>query len=123
MADTVARLEFSRRTDLLLEILGARDRPSEPIRGLISGFERAKQLAKTRNLIAHNPVMLDLYVNETKTDGYVERSIRSAREKAEPFRLHDLKEFAHAVEDLASELWVHYMNAVGSSDAIYRLHD
>jgi hypothetical protein len=34
------------------------------LRGLLRGFIQAKSLAKTRNLIAHNPLMFDIYVND-----------------------------------------------------------
>jgi len=91
---TAARLTFSRRVDLLLEILKGRKELSIPLQGLREGFNHAKRLTKTRNLIAHNPLLLDLYANETMDDRYVEWSIRSAREGEAPFRLEDLKEFA-----------------------------
>ena len=119
---TAVRLEFGRRVELLLEILEGRENPSVALRGLIDGFKSAKELAKTRNLIAHNPVMLDIYVNETMDDHYVERSIRSARGGAEPFRLEALREFASDVENLASALWGHYMNVAQTSEGAFRLH-
>ena len=119
---TAVRLEFGRRVELLLEILESRENPSVALRGLIEGFKSAKELAKIRNLIAHNPVMLDLYLNETMDDHYVERSIRSVRGGAEPFRLEDLKQFASDVEQLASALWGHYMNAAQTSEGVFRLH-
>ena len=119
---SAVRLEFGRRVDLLLEILEGRESPSAALQGLIDGFKSAKGLAKTRNQIAHNPVMLDLYVNETMDDHYVERSIRSARGGAEPFRLEDLKEFSAYVENLAAALWGHYMKVAQTSDGVFRTH-
>jgi hypothetical protein len=71
IGNSAARLEFSRRVDLLIEMLEGRSELNESMRGLLDGFRRAKGLARTRNLIAHNPVMLDIYVNLRA--GYLQR--------------------------------------------------
>lgn len=122
LAVTAARLEFGRRVDLLLEILSGMAASAEPvISKLIESFRTAKRLADTRNLIAHDPVMLDLYVNEAKDDHYVERTIRSVRGNKSPMRLAVLKEFASEVEHLAAELWLQYLDAVRGRDMPFRV--
>ena len=103
--ETTSRLGFSQRIDLILEILEAR----MPISGYVSQFigklKRAKVLASTRNHIAHNPVMLNMFVHKTSGDVTLERSIATIR--GEKFiDLASAKEFAAEVEDLASTMWL-----------------
>jgi hypothetical protein len=122
IGNSAARLEFSRRVELLIEMLEGRGALNESMRGLLDGFARAKVLARTRNLIAHNPVMLDVYVNLGTSDVLTERSIRSARSGAQTLTLEELKEFAAEVEDLAASLWLHYLNASGDASSLWRNH-
>jgi len=120
ISDSSARLDFSRRVDLLIEILEGRPQLNEDMQGLLEGFKRAKILAKTRNLIAHNPVMLDIYVNLGTSDVLTEHAIRSARSGQQTLKLDELKEFAAEVEDLSAKLWGHFTRASGSSDSLWR---
>jgi hypothetical protein len=122
IAESAARLEFSRRVDILIEIMEGRPALTPTFAALLNGFKRAKVLAKTRNLIAHNPVMLDIYVNPLTDDIYTEHTIASARSTGQTLNLEQLKEFAAEVEDLSSTLWLHFMQAVDSSDSLFRNH-
>ncbi len=68
-------------------------------------LKKAKDLAKVRNDIAHNPVMLNIFVHKTSGDILLERSIATVRGD----RFIDLasaKEFADEVEDLAATMWL-----------------
>src|SRR5690242_10626716 len=65
---TAARLDFGRRVELIVELLEARDGRTSNLDAILHGMKRAKSLARKRNLIAHNPVMLNLYVNEDETE-------------------------------------------------------
>lgn len=120
IAESAARLDFSRRVDILIEILEGRPALTPPLAALLGGFKRAKVLARTRNLIAHNPVMLDIYVNPHTEDIYTEHTIASARSTGQTLNLEQLKEFAAEVEDISSTLWLHFMQAVNSSDSLFR---
>ncbi|TAJ16272.1 MAG: hypothetical protein EPO47_07700 [Rugosibacter sp.] len=122
IAESAARLEFSRRADILIEILEGRPALTEPMAALLAGFKRAKVLARTRNLIAHNPVMLDIYVSPHTEDIYTEHTIASARSSGQTLTIEQLREFAAEVEDLSSSLWFHFMQAANSSDSLFRSH-
>jgi len=88
--------------------------------GLRDGFRRAKTLVKTRNLIAHNPVMLDLYTRDGSDELAAERSIRSILPDEAALDLAALKEFVAEVENLAAKLWYHYLQIVGSAEPLWR---
>lgn len=122
IAASVARLEFSRRADILIEILEGRPTLTESLEALLTGFKRAKELAKLRNLIAHNPVMLDIYVNPQTEDIYTEHTIASARSTGQTLNIEQLKEFAAEVEDLSSSLWGHFFQVSNSTDSLFRTH-
>src|SRR5688572_14790903 len=102
IAKSTARLGFALRAGLLIEILEARVDRNAGLDQLLDCFKRAQPLAKKRNLIAHNPLMLDLFVNEDETQMFAEPWIKSAR-SGETMSFEDLQEFAGAVEDLSIE--------------------
>ena len=118
--DTASRLDFSRRAEWIVEVLEARSERSSEMSALLNGFKRAKELAQLRNLIAHNPVMLELYVNEDETQSFTRHAISSARTGKQSLDLDGLKEFAGEVEQLSSELWMALLNMAQSSEHLWR---
>ena len=122
ISDTASRLDFSRRAELLVEVLEARTETGPDMSALLKGFKRARELAQLRNLIAHNPVMLELYVNEDETESFARRAISSARTGKQSLDLDGLKEFAEEVEQLSSELWMALLKVAGSSEYLWRTH-
>lgn len=115
-----AKLNFGSRVDLLLELLEAREARDAHLETIMIGMKRAKELARKRNLIAHNPVLLNLYVNDDETEQLVQYSISSARSEGQTIDLDELREFADEVSDLSSTLWMAFLNASGTSDHLYR---
>lgn len=94
-------LALGQRIDLLLELL--EQRSGDPAVELAKLLARAKAMSETRNLIAHNPLVLDVYASE---GGSVEirESIASLR-KDRHISLLDLQEFASEAEALASSIY------------------
>jgi len=121
IGDSAARMDFYRRAELLIEILEARPERDANLNAILLGIKRAKVLAKTRNLIAHNPVMMNLYVNDDETEAFAQHAISSARAGNQTLDLDDLKEFAAEVEDLSSTLWLTFMKLTGASDHLWRV--
>jgi hypothetical protein len=115
-----AKLGFGSRVDILLELLAARETRDSRLEAIMIGMKRAKELAKKRNLIAHNPVMLNLYVNKDETEHLAEYSISSARSEGQTMDLDELREFAAEVEDLSATLWMAFLNTSGTSDHLFR---
>jgi hypothetical protein len=105
---SVGGLDFAKRVDILIELLEGRQSLDPNLRGLLRGFIRAKSLAKTRNLIAHNPLMFDIYVNDDASKVILEQSITSTRSGAKRIKLDQLRIFADEVESLAGQLWGHF---------------
>jgi hypothetical protein len=105
ISETSSRLQFARRVDLIVEILEGRNPLPKVVSDFVAMLKRAKELAKTRNDVAHNPVMLNMFVHKTSGDVMLEHSIATVRGE----RFIDLpaaKEFAAEVEDLASSMWL-----------------
>lgn len=120
IASSTASLDFSRRVEVLLEILNSRKELTESLSKLRDGFKRAKELAKTRNLIAHNPLMLNLYVNHETQESVPVYRIDSARSAKHSITLDELKEFAAEVDDLAATIWLEFGNVAGEDGQIWK---
>lgn len=122
ISDTASRLEFSRRAELIVEVLEARPERNPEMSVLLDGFKRAKELAQLRNLVAHNPVMLDIFVNEDESQISARHSISSARTGKQSLDLDGLKELAGEVEQLSAKLWMAFLKVGKSSEHLWRTH-
>lgn len=92
---------LAQRIDLLLEILETYQTP--PYLRLSDGLKRAKNLAKTRNLIAHNPLFFEVY---ERPDGTLfHQEVIAAMHKDRKITLEELQDFAEKSETLASKLY------------------
>lgn len=103
--ESSSRLPFARRVDLVVEILEGRSPLPAAVSEFVALLKRAKELATTRNDIAHNPVMMNVFVNKTTGDLLFERSIATAR-GGRFIDISAAKEFAAEVEDIAASLWL-----------------
>jgi hypothetical protein len=108
ISNAAGRLPFAKRVDLILEILEGRDLDDHALQFVIS-LKRAKKLAETRNDIAHNPVMLNVFVHEASGDVLLEQSISHVRADR-VIDLEQMKEFTEDVKNLASAMWGQIMN-------------
>jgi len=104
-SETVARLPFSRRVEFIVEILEGRAPLPSRVAEFVASLKRAKKLAGTRNEIAHNPVMLNVFVHMASGDLLLEHCIATAR-SGKFIDLAQAKEFADEVEDLAASMWL-----------------
>lgn len=94
-------LNLTPRVDLLLEILESYPVP-ECIE-LSEKLERVKALAKTRNLIAHNPLVLEFY--EDGNGGYAyKEAIAAIHREGHKITLAEVQDFAAKSEQLAGDL-------------------
>lgn len=107
-----SRLPFSRRVDLIVQILEGRSSQPPSVMTLIATLKRAKALSEYRNMIAHNPLLLDLYIDQASGDMKAERAITAARSEGKSIDLAGLKELAAEAESLASELYLVLGNIV-----------
>lgn len=94
-------LKLSQRIDLLLELLESHDLPECSV--LADRLRQAKSLVPTRNLIAHNPLVLEFY--EQANGGYAfAEAIAAIHREGHKITLQEAQEFAALSEKLASEL-------------------
>ena len=120
IAESASRLSLVNRADLIIELLENRHGLDDHMSCLLPGFKQAKQLAGLRNQIAHNPVMLDVYINEDEARLFSRHSITSARTGKQSLNLEDLKEFSSKVEQLSSELWMAFLNVAQSAEPLWQ---
>lgn len=103
--ESSSSLPFARRVDLIVEILEGGSPLPVGVSDFVALLKRSKELAKTRNDIAHNPVMMNVFVNKTTGDVLLERSIEAAR-GGRFIDISAAKEFAAEVEDIAASMWL-----------------
>ena len=105
IVEASSRLSFGRRVDFIVEILEGRAPLPAEVAAFVDMLKRAKKLAETRNDIAHNPVMLNVFVHKVSGDVLLEHSIAAAR-GGRFIDLASATEFADEVEDLAAAMWL-----------------
>lgn len=105
ICETSSQLLFARRVELLVEILEGRSPLPPVVSEFVAMLKRARELAKTRNDIAHNPVVMNMFVNKSTGDILLERSIATAR-GGRVIDIAAAKEFAADVEDLVASMWL-----------------
>lgn len=119
ISETSSKLGFVRRIDLIVEILEGRRPIPEPAEIFIGQLKRARELSATRNDIAHNPVMMNMFRYGDSDDFALKHCIATAR-GGRIIDLADAKKFADAVEDLAATMWLQIgkvATSVSGSDA------
>lgn len=99
-AKPLAELSFVSKVKILLKDL--RSRPGVAFSALIEQLQDARELAKKRNLIVHNPLVLQVYEKE---GGYACQEVISALHKSEVVTLEDLGELVDKMEKLAADLY------------------
>ena len=94
-------LRLSQRIDLLLELLEEKSQPE--CLELSEKLKQVKVLVPTRNLIAHNPLVLEFY--EHPEGGYAfSEAIAAIHKVGQKITLPEAQEFAAASQRLATEL-------------------
>ena len=100
--ETAKKFSLSRRIDLIIEILSIYNHKDiTKFKGLL---KKVKLLSEQRNLIAHNPLVLDIYQND-KNELLIKEKIHSLRNPNKHIRLDELKKLAEDSENLSGELY------------------
>lgn len=102
---TASRQGFTFRVDLIVEMLGGWKSKSVQITTFIQLLKRAREFARMRNDIAHNPVMLNVFANKISNDLAFEHCISTIR-GGRVIDLPTVIEFANEVESLAARMWL-----------------
>ncbi len=109
---SVATLPLSKRIDLISNILSIRKENSE-IKDILKHLHRVKNLSKYRNILAHNPLMANVYEHRESGKITVKNLISSVRRGNKAIDLSEIEELAAEVESIAAELWMLVSNATG----------
>lgn len=101
IARSTAKPGLKHRIELITEILSGYQ--GEMFVDLAAKLKEAGSMAETRNLIAHNPLVLDFY---QRADGAIfHREVIRALHKEKTITLEELQDFAQRAETLASDLY------------------
>lgn len=94
--------KLTQRIDLILELVEGRS--EAPFWKLSELLLKAKDLARTRNLIAHNPLVLDIY-EHPDGDIQIKQNIVSLHKEDHSISLPELEDFAAESQRLATALY------------------
>jgi Resolvase, N terminal domain len=111
VANTSSNLSFARRVGLLVEIIEGRCVAPGPAAELASKLKATKTLSEVRNVIAHNPLQLEVCARSAG-DATAERNLISAKPQGKLIDLASLKEYVAKVEDAVSELYLAPVSAM-----------
>ena len=98
--DSLTTLNLEKKLEIIDSLLGQYEQ--DEIKSLRILFKQVKALATTRNLIAHNPLVLDIY-ESPDGDYKLDSRIRSLRNEKH-YTLQEIQEFAKKAEDLGTQL-------------------
>ncbi len=104
---SVGSFRLVQRIDLILELLEAYT--GEPYEVLCAQLKLAKSMAPTRNLLAHNPLFVEISRNANGTNDVVQ-SIKSAKDFKKSISLLETQKFAIKTEKLETDLYAAVMN-------------
>jgi len=102
---TASKLPFARRIELIIDILQPHSSISE-YSNFIAGLSKAKELSQYRNLLAHNPLAIEVYEHKATGDLHMLQLIRSSRNDKKSIDLSSMKELAAEVQQLSADLWM-----------------
>ena len=108
---TTKSFRFGQRIALLVELLEAYD--GAAYKELSVKLQRAKELAETRNLIAHNPLVMDIF--QRRDGSMFSREVIAHMHQDKHITLVELQAFASEAETLASDLY-------RCSSAVFQAH-
>ena len=117
---TTATLNFTKRADLVIELINGYDSVEPEIKEQFAGhMKAAKRLAETRNTVAHSPMMASFYSfgDEEWTPHQI--GLGSVRNRENPITLERLTEAIDEVEKIKEELGV----VVAAMDAMSGVDD
>jgi len=96
----VKNMSFALRVDLLIDVVSQQGFQDDNVASFIKNLKFSKELAKKRNLIAHNPLMLCLFQDEME---FIEAIVSNVKDDV-TMEFHELEVFTEESEKLATNL-------------------
>ena len=104
-----ARQSLRSKIDLLTEILEPRTKSSDEIKKLVELLNQTKLLSEKRNLIAHNPLMLQV-AEDPNDSAPLHECIISARKGGKVISFEELEKIVDEAESIESMLHKFILN-------------
>ena len=106
---TTASLGFSKRVDLVIELISDHAEIDGQLSGrFIEKLKAARKLSETRNLVAHSPVVMKIYRHPKHGWTHHEVALASAKTLDRELTLTDLRRAVAESEKLAKALYTLY---------------
>jgi hypothetical protein len=103
---TTSTLSFSKRVDLVIELVEGHKNVSKRLRARFSEkLKSAKHLSGTRNQVAHSPLVLKVYTHPGYGWTHSEFGLANAKNREKAMSLATLKKAASQAERLADSLY------------------
>ena len=96
--EVVADLPFSKRIDLICRLIEDKPLSKELRDNFLKLLNEGKEMAVTRNLIAHNPMQISVFENEITGDMRAMPEIVARRKNKKLIRIKDMRKFTSEVE-------------------------
>ncbi|WP_303291716.1 hypothetical protein [Marinobacter sp. SS5-14b] len=96
----VMNMGFAQRVDLVIDLAREQDSPEDKIEAFVKNLKKAKALAKRRNAVAHNPLVLCLFDEQEE---FIE-AIASEKKEDEVIEFEELEQLVSKAEALEQEL-------------------
>ena len=104
---SVINMKLGQRIDLISNVLKSKFGEND-INKIISLLGRVKGLSKQRNLIAHNPMSLDIYENEQGKISGLKEVIRSEKDESKYVHYSDLIKTSTELSEIVPKLMDEY---------------
>lgn len=99
------KLNFSQKIWLIDELVSIHPIKNKIQPKLSEKLHGVKSIISERNLIAHNPIMANVYLSQIDDSSKVELTIDSAKNKSKSMSKKDLEKCVKDIEKKAEELW------------------
>lgn len=100
--ESTISLRFAQRVDLVIQLLRGKDLEPELVDSAITLLEKARAFSKVRNLIAHNPLFLNLFDDSVGVD--LQYQVSKFGEIEARLSIGDLERHCIDVEELNEQL-------------------
>lgn len=98
-------LQFGQRVDLLLAVASDSNKVMPSTKNaLIEKLKLAKNISEKRNLVAHNPLSVDIYKHKSEEEYKIVERIRSLKNQKKVIEIEELRELGVNTKKLALEL-------------------
>ena len=101
--ESTISLRFAQRLDLVIQLLREKNLDAELAERTIALLQQARELTKTRNLIAHNPLLLNLFDDRVGVD--LQYQISKYGEIEARLTIDQLEDLCRKVEELSVHLY------------------